>query len=454
MTTQVNETSNQVEVELSPPIGYSDHYTINLFEMNNKNSSLLFSKNFTSSSSASISLRLDFLILNTIETLKSGGSYELTASIQRRVARTLTFNQIKSNIRLASFYIKPEPVRSILYFVKSNRSVNITWQQPQLGTFKSFVVSYLDKKQLTTNTWLHLDEQLSASEFDIEVRSCADDSCQVISDPTRFQIDLGAKNLIRHLSVHNWTSSDSDKTGLRLNFRMVPKSESDLCDLSQFRIDWRNVKHNESHWAYLDANEICPDLKCTQIGEDESTRLECTHDLNQLEFNTDYEVSISLVSLSHSYEWPSSVRTAAKTVFTVPKTSRKTAANYDVNASIRSASAISIVEPRVDESTGPILNTRLYLVRLGSLTQHLNRSEMFTLVSMNDQDYLRQVVSLSSMCSNETMLLEPCLLHSQPYVRSTNEKIVLIGRLASNENATVIFERTIVSIIEIFIFEN
>lgn len=442
---KVDEKEGLVEIELQPPSGFYDQYTVNLIElMPVTNNSILFSKNFTVISQNT--LRLDFLILNTPETLKSGGRYEITASVQRRVSRALKFNQVKSSLKINSFYIRPEPIRSVLYFVKSNTSANLTWQQPLLGIYKLFSVKYYVQsapdaatEQRTTATWIYVQDLRPAHSHIVEVKSCADELCKISSEAAKFTLDLSQKQVLKEVSVSN-SSSDS-AASLRINWRLLPETESDVCDLGYFRLNWLNVKRNESRSTLIEAAQLCPDLKCGQV---DSISVECKYELHNLDFNTDYSIALAIVSLSGGYEWPASSIVRAKTHFTIPKTLKKTMPNYDMNANILSPAALSIIEPQIDDSTGPILNTRLYLVKLGSLKQQTNRSEMFTLVSMIDQDYLRQMMNLSSECSNATMLLEPCLLQSQPYAKSKNEKIVLIGNLESTENATVIFNRTIV----------
>lgn len=134
---KVDEKEGLVEIDLQPPSGYYDQYTVILDEISGENRSLIFSKNFSSAESDGVRpRRLELLILNTVETLKSGCQYELSAAVQRRVSKSLKFSQNKQGIKLSSFSVRPEPVRSTLYFVKSNSSANLTWQAPLVGIFR------------------------------------------------------------------------------------------------------------------------------------------------------------------------------------------------------------------------------------------------------------------------------------------------------------------------------
>jgi hypothetical protein len=192
-------------------------------------------------------------------------------------------------------------------------------------------------------------------------------------------------------------------------------------------------------------------LKCDNTFDPNNldNQIECAHDLLALDFNTDYKISLSLLSASLNFEWPTKSILLAKTRFSLPKTSIKTYASYEINANIKSNSALSIVEPLVDERNGPVLSKRLYLVKLGTLAQQMNRSELFSMPtssSTSDQAYLSRLINETNECSNETVVLEPCLLKLDAvYSRPSNEKIVLVGKLASNENVSVIVNRTIVS---------
>lgn len=491
----VNEKEGLVEVELNAPTGYYDQYTINLVEicssssMPNPNTTVLFSKNFTSTDTTlkltsstpappSPSLHLEFLILNTPETLKSGCQYEMSSHVQRRqVVRSLKFSQLKPNIKLNAFVIRPEPIRSVLYFVKSNSSANVTWQQPNMGVYQSFSLRHYSPRtsnststneEITPNTWLLVHNLAADRPHLVEIKSCADLKCHVYSEPVRFALELAEKRIISEMTARNVTNSAGlidTRASLDLSWRVHPESESDVCDLSAIRLEWASSKS-----TILPIVDVCPDLKCGPVADDTTVNgIECRHELKGLDFNTKYTIRVGLVALSGSYEWPASASlTNIHTGLSIPSISggaMKTLPSYEVNANIKSHSAISIVEPLLDESAGPVARMRLYLVKLGSLIQQQqqqqqasNRSDdvmMFTLVSTVDQDYLRQVVALSSPCSNLTMLLEPCLLVEQPYERrkvgnrvggaSGGEKIVFIGRLASNENASMIVERTIVS---------
>lgn len=490
VSSKVDEKEGLVQVELQAPSGYYDQYTINLIEMCSaaalsSNTTVLFSKNFTVDSSLaavdSKPRRLEFLILNTAETLKSGCQYEMTTSVQRRAVRALKFNQIKSNVKLNAFSVRPEPIQSVLYFVKSNSSANVTWQQPLMGVYRAFAVRHYSPRattttntntnksisqqdeQITAQTWFLIQDLAIDRAHLVEVKSCADAQCHVFSEPMRFALELAEKRIISQLVARNSSTNRSVENnthggaGLELTWRVHPESESDLCDLSSVRISWTTyIRHgNRTQSMVVPASQACPRLKCGPLSDDAtSSGIECRHDLDNLKFNTPYFISIALVALSGSYEWPPSASLSdIKTTLSIPRGSiYKTAANYDVNANIKSYSAISIVEPLIDQSAGPVIKSRLYLIKLDSLAQHQeaapNRTthEMFRLVSTTDQDYLRQLVALSSTCTNTTMLLEPCLLAEKPYERtsSTTEKIVLIGRLASNENASLIFQKTMV----------
>lgn len=258
LRSKVDEKGGLVELELQPPRGYYDLYTLTLIERassTSPNTSLVFIKNFTTTSSPSPTspLRLEFLVLNTDETLKSGYTYEMYATTQRRLvakSNQLKFNQLKSqNKPLHSFKLKPDPPEHIRTYVLTNTSVNVTWMAPLFGTYQAFAIKYFasnatqtTNERITNKMWSVIDELDSAEVYFVEIKACADELCHVYSDLVGLRVDLGGgekkKRVVGEFLARNLSLvGDEESTGLGLGWRLRPETSSDVCDLGGFRLE-------------------------------------------------------------------------------------------------------------------------------------------------------------------------------------------------------------------------
>jgi hypothetical protein len=256
-----------VELELQPPSGYYDLYTLTLIKRassTSPNTSLVFIKNFASPTSSP--LRLEFLVLNTDETLKSGYTYEMYATTQRRLvakSNQLKFNQLKSeNKPLHSFKLKPDPPEHTRTYVLTNTSVNVTWVAPLFGTYQAFAIKYFasnatqtTNERITNRMWCVIEGVDSAEVYFVEIKACADELCHVYSDLVGLKVDLGGgekkKRVVGEFLARNlsFAGGDEESTGLGLGWRLRPETSSDVCDLGGFRlqvVSLRGIGGNET----------------------------------------------------------------------------------------------------------------------------------------------------------------------------------------------------------------
>lgn len=376
--------------------------------------------------------------------LKPGNTYELQATIERFSVKFAKFTQKKSLI-LDSFTLKPRVAKSPNIYVLSNTSANLTWEKPDFGSYKSFNIKLYSPNSIrnlqTPSNWIVLNNLTRSDTYQIELRTSTGPEANIYSDESVNLTFSLVKSIIKQLTCKNSSSADlsSPFASLTLSWLIKAHAMYDLCDVSKIKLNILNPRTSENYNFYekIDLCSLNRNSNSKCLPTNDSLTKKCEITLNNLEFNTRYDVSLGLVSLNGNFEWPMSEPSlSVKTIYTIPKYVVKTSVNQDVNSN----SLISIVRPKLDQSSGPIVKSHLYLVKLGSfdtIDNENSTSAMNKFYSLNiyDQRFLSQLLNSSRSCSNETTLMKPCLLKTYRRDDHLEDKQILIGKLAEYKPA-------------------
>ena len=306
--------------------------------------------------------------------------------------------------------------------------------------------------------------------------------------------NASGQELLKSYAPDAELNSIRNSTSILLKWGLKSARISELCDISKYRVKYTNLRalassecwlesHNllnetelcvsSSHFesAYSNQslnkqNEVsaCPDwlqlnqVECSPIenqlsvDDDDSSRtyFNCWLRLDNLNYNTEYAVSVGALSKNGLHEWPMSPNRTIRTEFTIPFK------RISVKSKLATGYIINIVQPIVDQSNGHILSAYLYLVRLNqsAAAASLNETRTFKL-NTNDQSYLRNLVELNeynACASNVTHPMEPCLLreYSRREAQFDSEKYVFIGRTLNTDLNELVENANLTS----FLYEN
>lgn len=426
LASKLNDLNRSIEIELNPPNGLYDYFTLNLVdvESNQNNNDLVMSRNFSSEHTKPVKA---YFPENddkpeSIDLLVPGRSYEIWSSIYQ-----LLTDKKKHVKILDQILVQPEPVQEINIFILSNSSINVTWQAPSIGLYKSFSINLFStdstsKASLTSKqNFIVIDKLKPAGSYLIEVFSCS-------SRPNSEECESKSESRNKSFSFNNQRIFNLNQslrdTDLQINWDM-----SDAHDFKNYKVNLQNLNSNQTIECLfeIDGNQSCPGswhLACSNSSK-------CLTRINQLNFNTNYSIMITPISKS-LYEFPSasfSFRTKAS----LPDKDYQTSISYDVQSRIEWSSLISIYLPQINQTNGAITSSYLFLVKLGNI-QEFNQTRVFKLEKLRDQLNLKLIIETSPICSNETSILEPCLLKSYGSDESSgsNERVVFIGQFSEN----------------------
>ena len=273
------------------------------------------------------------------------------------------------------------------------------------------------------------------------------------------------------------TNVRENSTGLLLEWSLSEsRSLSDLCDIGFYTLVYDMKKCLVPASPGLETTCNTPDDASTTptIGETcaELSRMLCTADakctlrLQRLAFNANYNVSLSLSTRNGAFKRPS-VTLHARTSASVPagKTRLEFPPPLDAITSVlNSGQIIHLLEPRVDQTNGVVLEAFLFLVRrfdTRAESHSLNHSNAsgFSL-DARDQLYLRNLMETASVCELNTTqsMQQPCLL--KRYARRENsflgeDRLVFVGtlkhdlsELLPNSSGVATFENVTTDVIE------
>jgi hypothetical protein len=396
---------------------------------------------------------------------------------------TLVRENMSSKMTIAhSFAIKPEEIFLLNTFILSSTDLQVTWPSSSLtvNNPEYLLNLYLDNKQIfTTKTkepQVTLNNLNASLTYLIKVYACIkhNTDCDIMSKAASLTFCMN-HNLISYVYAKKIaTNVRENTTSILVEWTLSHKdnSTSDLCDINNYRLSFSNNIHSANAQKVCSISALTPavieflkDNKCVsshnQAGKNVQERkchdlseyscsaysrfmhgFKCTLKINNLEFNTNYNISISIQSKNGLYLRPK-IERLTKTTLNVPSSKTKLASSMDLNAKLSNGYVINLIEPCVDQKNGPILNAYLYLVKLDMESHFLNQTNK-TLFSFDikDQIYLKSLIESSEFNScelNITGIMQPCMLKS--YTREENQfnnlnekRLVFVGQLDTSLN--------------------
>lgn len=424
----INEINRTFEFEFKQPLGGFDYFTIDLINLN---------QNISDAKILSINSTLYLNLTNQI--VLPGNSYEIWSA-------TVKKDRIKRTKLVESFLVRPEPIDSIQIYTVTASSINVTWQEPSIGLFKPFLINLISLQSqinslMSNRNWVILNDLNSLDTYSIEISSCS-------SRPGSFECQLQSETKSTTFSFNQQKFKNLEYKIIDTNVQL--KWHSDLHDISKYLLRFENMKTKLINKCFLvfsdrEANSCEWSLKCLSS--------ECFVLIDNLSFNTKY--NLTLIPLSLSQVELSPINLEFKTETSLPDQEYDTLINYNLQAKLESSYLISLNYPQIDQSNGNILETNLFLIKLGKL-QDFNVTGLYHLEQTRDQIYLKNIFKSNNVCSNQTGLLEPCLL--QTLTKPFSKQIVFVGKFSENierivnisaENETLIeYENITTNIIE------
>ena len=472
----IETNDSSISIRIQPPEGYYDFFTVDLVDQE-KPAQISMIQNFSFSSlehSSSNTNEFKIIFADTSKTkIIPGHIYELGCTVVREnMSNKMTIAQ--------SFAIKPEQVTSLNTFILSNSNLMVTWPSSflTLNSRKYLINLFLDKKLVfTTKTeeaQVLLNNINPSLIYSVSVHVCiahkAD--CDTLSTPTSVKFRVN-QNLISYVQLKKVeTKIRENTTGILVEWSLGHKENtSELCDISNYHLSYSSVNSFQTQKNCM-ISSLTPEVveffkgyKCSLDYVENSASVQtnacpnveniscsffsklthgfkCTLRINNLDFNTNYNISIGIQSKNGLYERPK-IERLIKTNLNVPSTKTKLKSSMDLSAKMSNGYVINLIEPYIDQKNGPILNAYLFLVKLDMESHFLNQTNK-TLFSfdLNDQLYLKELIESSDYNScelNETKVMEPCMLKS--YTRQENQfnnnnerKLVFVGKLTNSLN--------------------
>ncbi|CAF1007134.1 unnamed protein product [Brachionus calyciflorus] len=399
---KLNEINYTISFNFQPPFGLYDNFTIHLLDLTTNITIYTKSYNFQLNSNHKFDLNYNNL-------LTSGKSYKLYSIVNR------ILNSHSKN--LTHFTLRPNTISNLKIYALTKSRINVTWLAPVYSEAFLINTSISNDVLITTNETIQIDI-LNVTNLNLSVCVCSNKNCDLKSEFITGFFDFKIKK------IQNLTQNIYDSNSLQLNFDMDPH------DLNSFKFELVNLKKDSIRNCIYFINTQNENNNCSFLLIINCFDSKCGLKVDKLDYLTTYGLRIIPQAFSKTYDYES-YYIEFRTKPTLPDLDYQTFTSYKIESKVESSQMLSVYLPKIDETNGNIIETCLYLVKLGQ-SQQFNQSLQFKIENLRDQEYLKFMFDSSGLCTNETSLIEPCLLKKYPNKDIFDNRLVLIGDLSDN----------------------
>ena len=261
--------------------------------------------------------------------------------------------------------IKPAKINNLILYALADRALNITWRNPT-GRFNKFLINIYSADNLylidsfTTRKNSIIISNLTNLDYLITVATCVklNSDCDTISSSVNKTFSFQSRK-IANFNVRNYNTGQflSRTASLYMTWNLNI-SESERCDLSRFHLQFTDFNKASSKDCFTKPMRIylpnCLNMEsnvqfkeCDQFDKLNcylfNNQINCSFNLNGLNFNTDYNISLAVMSKTGDYEWPVYNSATIHTDISVPSSLKSF--QLLTNTQLGSDTMINIIQP-------------------------------------------------------------------------------------------------------------